>query len=290
MGKQLICRKTIAAALLVSFFAVVVHAESIPAQPKKFEDEAHSHVFYSEYREGSIPSIEYLVCNKTNSLSDFFWTIAGFGIDQDRLPANHCVQRTDFLNPQPDNKPAHSYIAAKVYVREETAEVRTLYWCEYLGVDRCDGSIIGAGATWTSTLRAFAEGSSNDFPIFLTVEAVLEGQRYQIEIRRSEDSGQLLVVAVTDTVDGIFLEPSDGVEAKTGLLKDFLPASGEALRSGLSDDMSTLAIFTPAATDMGARIFFDNRSLSPAKLAVLLVNDDGSIVRLDSPSLETSVQ
>ncbi len=259
------------------------------AETEHFKDEVHGHVFFSEYRDGTIPSIDYLVCNKTDAPSDFFWTIASFGVNENELPAHHCLKKTDYFDLGPRSEATHESRAAQAYVLDKSAEVRTIYWCAFFGLDRCESSILGTGATWASTLREFAEGGSDEPQPIISLNATLEGGQYQIDIRRSADNGQLLVIAKTNQIEGVSMRPGEGVEAKPSLLGDLLAITGEPLESGLSSDMVAMAIFSPSNGEGGVRFFVENLTEKPVQFAVVVLSQTGIALRVDIPALQSTL-
>lgn len=270
-----------------AFLSFVLSTVAADAQQQSYgvqEADVHNHHFYSERRRERTDLIEYVVCNTTDSESDFFWTVAAFGVSEfDPLPAHHCLQKKDYLS-RTESLPedAHSG-SAKVYVSDQSAEVPTVYWCEFNGLDRCADNLSGTVALWLSTLREFAEGSSEpaNRPI-IEVSAALEGGRYQIDIRRSEVSGNLLIIAKSPPSDEMKLEAASGVEASSVSLGDLFTVSGERVTNGLSTNMFGLSIVSPAASDQGVRLFFDNQSSRAIELAILIASDDGIVYRIDT--------
>lgn len=258
------------------------------AETEHFEDQVHGHVFFSEYRDGTIPSIDYLVCNKTDASSDFFWTLASFGVNENELPAHHCLRRTDYFDLRAGNEATHESKAAEAFVLDKSAEVRTIYWCAFLGVDRCESTILGMGASWASTLREFAEEGSDEPQPIISLNATLEGGQYQIDIRRSDANGQLVVIAKTNQIEGVSMRPGEGVEAKPGFLGDFMPVRGEPLESGLSNDMSAMVVFSPSDGEGGVTLFVENLTEEPVQFAVVVLNQSGIALRVDIPALQAS--
>lgn len=254
------------------------------------EADAHEHHFYSERRQERADLIEYVVCNTTDGETDFFWTVAAFGVSEfDPLPAHHCLQKMDYLSRTESVPEDAQGGSARVYVVGESAEVPTVYWCEFRGLDRCAAGLPGALSSWVSTLREFAEGGGQAAaqPI-IEVRAVLEAGRYQIDIRRSDDTGRLLVIAKSPATDGIILEAASGVEATPQLLGNLFFLSGEGVTDGLSPEMLSLAVSSSAAGDQGIRLFFDNQTPAAIELAIVIANDDGVVYRMDTLPMDPS--
>lgn len=253
-------------------------------QSSRQEDDAHGHHFYSERLNNGADLIDYVVCNKTDVESDFFWTGAAFGISQlSPLPAHHCLEKKDYLNRTKASSVDYRSGPATVYVRDKSAEVLTVYWCEFKGLDRCDDGLLGSIVSWSSTLREFAEGASDKaFQPSISVDATLEEGAYRIEIRRSEDTGQLLVIAKSPPIEGVaFLKPNEGIDVKLGSAGDFL-GPDQAIAADLSPDMPAALIFSPAASDAGVSIYFLNRSEQPVPLAIFVSTFDGVLSRIDT--------
>ncbi|MEF9605693.1 hypothetical protein O4J55_26555, partial [Paracoccus sp. PXZ] len=155
--------------------------------------------------------------------------------------------------------------------------------------DRCDQSLVGGIISWTSTLRAFAQGADNPAtPPILSGRAQLEGGRYEIDIRR-DDQGRLLIVAVSPSSEGLQLE-TPGVESVSGVLGELRPLPESGLYQGLSPVMS--AVLVPAAADpeVGTRIIFSNQTPTPVSLAIIALADDVPTLRIDTVPLLAPLQ
>lgn len=271
-------QSTLLASVLVSSAAVAEQGQPSPRQ----EDQAHGHHFYSERLHNGADLIDYVVCNKTDDESDFFWTGAAFGVSQfDPLPAHHCLEKKDYLRRTNSSPVDFDSGPSKVYVLDRSAQVPTVYWCEFKGFDRCDEGVLGSIVSWSSSLREFAEGASDrPFRPIISVDAVLEGGRYQIEIRRADNNGQLLIIAKSPSMDGIALEPARGVEAKSAMLGDFFFGTDNAIGADLTADMPVVAALSSAASDQGVRLYFENRTPSAIALAIVVASDDGLLYRM----------
>ncbi len=272
--------------LVVAFPAIGQNPEPLTQLAK----DVWEHRFYSEWIEGKPNKIDYVVCNKTAATSDFFWPYAAFGVGSAAgLPASHCVQKADYLTRIVDDGKGLMNISAKAEIVKNTAEVPTVIWCEFGVGNRCDKSMVGTFVSWTSTMRVFAEGTdAAAAPPILSGRAQLEGGRYEIQIRR-DGQGQLLIVAVSPSTEGLRLETL-GVESKPGVLGDLFPLPEGGLSHGLTSGMS--AILVPAASDpeAGVRVTFTNQTSAPVSLAIVALAGEAPAARMDTVPLMALLQ
>jgi len=139
-------------------------------------------------------------------------------------------------------------------------------------------------------LREFAEGSSDlPFQPLIEVNMGFEGGKYQIDIRRSRTTDQLLVIAKSELIDGVNLAPAPGFEAMSGPLRDFFPGTELAIGADLMADMPTIKVGASPESDASmvdsiyvVRLNFENQTGFPIGLAIVVANEDGLIYRLDT--------
>lgn len=276
-----------AAVLAALLFPVSVAAE-VATPSSREEAQAHGHHFYSERLFGGTDLISYVVCNKTDEESDFFWTGAAFGVSElEPLPPHHCVEKKDYLRRTKTVSPDFVSEPSKTYVIDKSGEVPTVFWCELWGLDRCADGLIGSVISWSSQLREFAEGADDKpFQPLVSVDVNIEGGKYLIDIRRSEDTGQLLVIAKRPSLDGVVLKPGPGTEAKFGSLGDFFSGTEQSIGIGLTSDMPTVAVFSPATRDQAIRLTFENQTGTGIALSVVVADGVGLVYRIDTVPLQ----
>lgn len=280
-------------ALAVASFTLIAGLPAIAQNSEPYPlltEDAWNHRFYSEWVQSRPNKIDYVVCNKTAATSDFFWPYAAFGVGSAAgLPANHCVQKTDYLTRIIEDGNDFTNIAAKVEVIKNTAEMPTVIWCEFGVGDSCDESVIGGIISWTSSMRAFAEGANAETaPPFLYGHAQLEAGRYEIEIRR-DDRGELLIVAVSPSSEGLQLQ-TPGVESTSGVLGDLFPLPEGGLSQGLLPGMSAVLVPAAANPDVGMRVIFTNQTQTPVGLAIIALTGEEPAARMDTVPLLAPLQ
>lgn len=276
----------LSALLASALVSSTVAADERKPSPRQ-EDQAHGHHFYSERLQNGAALIDYVVCNKTDRESDFFWTGASFGVSQfNPLPAHHCLEKKDYLRRTKGLTVDFDSSPTKVYVRDKSATVPTVYWCGFRGIDRCNEGLLGSIASWSSSLREFAQGASDEpFQPIISVDVALEGGQYHIDVRRSGNTGQLIVVAKSPLTDGIALESAAGTEAKAGSLGDFFFDAERIIGTDLRDDMHAVAFGPSTTKDLDFRLIFENQSDSAIALAILVSGSDGPTYRIDTVPL-----
>lgn len=255
------------------------------------ERSALGHHFYSERVFSSPGQVDYVVCNKTDGRSDFFWPFAAFGVAPDPgLPAHHCVMKSDFLRRVVEVDNDFGNVSAKVEVRDEKTQIPTVIWCEYGFGDRCAKDHLGYFLSWSSSLREFAEGADgNAIPPLISIETVIEGGRYQIDIERT-DGGDLLIVANTPPSEGQTIEIQPEVEAKFGTVGDFIKLGNTSITRGLTQEMRAILTFSNTRVGQRTRLYLDNVSNEPVSFAIIGLVNGTAAYRLDSVPLVSLLQ
>lgn len=247
------------------------------------EASAHSHQFYSEKFDGTLPSITYLVCNKSGDPSDFFWEGVGFGVGEtEPIPGHFCVEKIDMISPQGDKKLEAYEEITRVHVLDRSAKVPAILWCNFGSIDRCEQSLLANFGRWASTLRAFGEGATDDAFPFFSASVQQEGSRYFLRVSRPPKNNRLVIVAVGAPVGAVSFTTTLGTELVQGNLSDMITLSERGIFSNLSSEQPAAMIGPSTDFENGGELYVDNKSGENIRLVMLLVGDSGWIFRIDS--------
>lgn len=256
------------------------------AEPLIGQDEVHNIHFHSERASDKADVIEYLACNMRDGARDFFWSGAAFGLAELRpLAADQCVERRDYASRMPSGPGDVVRSGQIVRVLDQSGEVPTVLWCDFLGLNRCNNYALGFAASSLSQLRFFAKGASSAaFQPVIEVESTLKNGQYKIEIRRAQQDGHLIVVVKRPSKEGHKLEIASDNQTKHGSLSEFRNEenSQRAIWQGLSSDMPAVAIFSPADSDQPLQLALRADPEAHISLAIIAASFDGPLYRFDA--------
>ena len=250
---------------------------------EKREGIAHQHEFYSERFENPDHLIVYVVCNTSDSESDFFWQLAGFGVGENTpLPEHMCIERKDYVEASDEStSPRHGASPSTVNVREDGGEIPTVYWCDYFSIDRCKNSLTSYIVTFVSGLRLLGQGPSNEPIEIVRVNLESRDGRYRVDIQYSEESGDVIVVARNADQQTASFQDLDFQDLDTVTVADSIGLDDDAINVGLGAELP--AIDLPDFSQTGGKYsFYYADSQQNTVLSIITVSESSIGHRLDT--------
>lgn len=122
--------------------------------------------------------ILYSICNITDRPSWFFWPHAGFYMNEDDPQGPHlCAQRTNISAKSADEPHDPGRDISEVTIGHQAARIETIYWCEFLGFNRCGSSFVSGTLDFFVSLDIFAGGPDREPepPVFEGSVSVSDG-------------------------------------------------------------------------------------------------------------------